>query len=72
MFGNKVIPIQKLKLRKPGAIVYDSSEESDHSPHLSEDAHAIALTPQPFAQAKHQNVPPFFKEESSLYGENNC
>ncbi|MGJ5631175.1 hypothetical protein [Nostoc sp. CALU 1950] len=28
---------------------------------------SIALTP-PFAQAKHRNLPPFFKEESSLYG----
>ncbi|MEH2002324.1 MAG: hypothetical protein V7L00_26920 [Nostoc sp.] len=33
---------------------------------------AIALTPQPFTQANHRNVPPFFKKESSLYGGNNC
>jgi hypothetical protein len=44
-----------------------------HHPHSSEDDPAIALTPQPIAQAKHRNMPPFFKEESSLGdGGNNC
>ncbi|MEH1931560.1 hypothetical protein [Nostoc sp.] len=45
---------------------------SHPTPFLEENPRAIALTPQPFAQANHRNVPPFFKKESSLYGGNNC
>ncbi|MEH1950334.1 MAG: hypothetical protein V7K77_25745 [Nostoc sp.] len=36
------------------------------APHPNQERKLKSDRPQPIAQAKHQNVPPFFKEESSL------